>query len=104
MGQIREVGLFPRQIPNGPRIVRLRQRRPSRGSTGGAVLLRQSKVFWAAACGPVKHPVQQIDLTAQTVCRRIDGGLVAQLSQQAEQHAAGAGKELAPQRSQHAAL
>ena len=52
----------------------------------------------------MEQPVKQIDVAAQTVRRGVDGILVSQLAQQAEQHAAGAGDELAPQGGQHAAL
>jgi len=52
----------------------------------------------------VEQPVKQVDVAAQTVRCGVDSILVSQLAQQTEQHAAGAGDELAPQGGQHAAL
>ena len=74
------------------------------GGAGGAVLLRQGEVFRTAPGSPVELAVQQVDLAAQAVRRRVDGGLVPQLTQQAEENAAGTGEKLAPEGGQHAAL
>ena len=77
---------------------------PGGGGACSAVLLGQSKIGGAASGGPVEQPVKQVDVAAQTVRRGVDGVLVSQLAQQTEQHAAGAGDELAPEGGQHAAL
>ena len=101
----REIGeLLFRLSPQGPGIPQLRELHVRVRRTQQAGIRSQREVLLIGPRAAVQVPVELIDRASQICRRRIDGGLVLQLPQKAEEYPGGAGEKLALKRGQHTSL